>query len=98
MSIIVPLNYTRAWVDSKMYGRDPLVYCTIPLIDLQGYHTNTEDTGSSGYNLVCYITSRDGWVSLRGIYRWYICRRGPGKLYKNFCYTYLTKDQHPPSN
>ena len=25
------------------------------------------------------------------------CRRDPGKLYNNFCYTYLTKDQHPPS-
>ena len=33
------------------------------------YHTNTEDTGSLGYNLVCYITSRIGWVSLKGIYR-----------------------------
>ena len=24
---------------------------------MQGYHTNTEDTGSFGYNSVCYITS-----------------------------------------
>ena len=49
MSIIVPSNHTRngAWVNSKMSGRDPLVvYCTIPLIAMQGYHTNTEDTGS----------------------------------------------------
>ena len=62
MSIIVPPNHTRigAWVNSKMSGRNPLliVYCTIPLIAMQGYHTNTEDTGSSGYNSVCYITSR----------------------------------------
>ena len=36
-------------------------------------------------------------VSLKGIYR-YRCRRDPGKLYNNFCYTYLTKDQPPPSN
>ena len=28
----------------------------------------------------------------------YRCRRDPGKLSNNFCYTskYLTKDQHPP--
>ena len=48
MSIIVPSNHTRigAWVNTKVSGRDPLVYCTIPLITMQGYHTNTEDTGS----------------------------------------------------
>ena len=82
---------------------------------MQGYCTNTEYTGSLGYNLVCYITSRirwvfkeksepdvpgyggkkrlggikgctvfkeksehyitsrNGWVSLKGIFRWYIC-------------------------
>ena len=26
------------------------------------------------------------------------CRRDTGKLYKNYCYTYLAKYQHPPSN
>ena len=26
------------------------------------------------------------------------CVRDPGKLYDNFCYTYVTKDQHPPIN
>ena len=79
MSIIVPSNHTRigAWVNSKISERDPLVYCTIPLIAMQGYHTNTEDTGSLGYNSVCYITSRIGWVSMKGIYR-YRCRRDPG--------------------
>ena len=48
MSIIVPSNHTRigAWVKSKMSGRNPLVYCTIPLIAMQGYHTNTEDAAS----------------------------------------------------
>ena len=85
------------WVKSKMSGRNPLVYCRIPLIAMQGHHTNTEDTGSLGYNSVCYITSRIAWVSMRGIYR-YRYRRDPGKLYNNYCYTYLTKDQHPPSN
>ena len=24
-----------------------------------------------------YITSRNGWVSLKGNFRWYICRRDP---------------------
>ena len=28
----------------------------------------------------------------------YRCRRDPGKLSDNYCYTYLTKDQHAPSN
>ena len=56
MSMIIPPNHTRtgAWVSSKMSGRNPLfiVYCTIPLIAVQGYHTNKEDTGSLGYNSV----------------------------------------------
>ena len=81
MSIIKVLsNHTRigAWVNSKMWGRNPLVYCTISFIAMQGYRTNTEDTGSLGYNSVCYITSRIGWVSLKGIYR-YRCRRDPEK-------------------
>ena len=46
MSIIVPSNHTRirAWVNSKMWGRNLLiVYCTNPLIAMQGYHTNTEE-------------------------------------------------------
>ena len=68
MSIIVPSKHTRtgAWVNSKMSRRNPLVYRTIPLIAMQGHHTNTEDTGSLGYNSVCYITSRIGWGSLKG--------------------------------
>ena len=85
MSIIVPSNHTRieAWVNSKMQGRNPLVYCTISLIAVQGYRTKTKYSGSSGYNSVCYITSKIGWVSLKGIYR-YRCRRNPGKLYNTF--------------
>ena len=48
MSIIVPSNHTRigTWVNSKMLGTNPLVYCTIPLIAMHEYHTNTDDTGS----------------------------------------------------
>ena len=33
------------------------------------------------------ITSRIGWVSLKGIIYRYRCRRDPGNLYNNFCYT-----------
>ena len=29
-----------------------------------------------------YITPRNGWVSLKGIFRWYICRRDPS-TYQN---------------
>ena len=29
-----------------------------------------------------YITSRNGWVSLKAIFRWYICRRDPS-TYQN---------------
>ena len=36
-------------------------------------------------------------MSLKRIYR-YRCRRDPEKLYNNFCYKYLAKDQHPPSS
>ena len=48
MSIIVPSNHTRigAWVKSKMSGRNPLVYCTIPLIAMQGYHTTHKTRGA----------------------------------------------------
>ena len=48
MSIIVPSNDTRigAWVNSKMSGRNSQGYCTIPLIAMQGYNTNTETRGA----------------------------------------------------
>ena len=71
MSIIVPSNHTRigAWVNNKMSGRNPLVYCTIPLIAMLRYHTKTEDTGSLDYNSIRYITSRIGRVSMKGIYK-----------------------------
>ena len=55
-----------AWVNGKIEGRNPLVvYCTISLIVMQGYRTNTEYTRSWGYSSVYYITSRIGWVSLK---------------------------------
>ena len=64
-------NHTRTGtrVNSKISGRNPLVYCTIPLIAMQGYHTKTEDTGSLDYDSICYITSRIRWVSMKGIYK-----------------------------
>ena len=36
-------------------------------------------------------------MSLKGILR-YRCSRNPGKMHNTFCYTYLMKDQPPPSN
>ena len=80
MSVIVPSSYTGtgAWVNSKMYT------IKISLIVMQGYRTNTEYTGSLGYNSVCYITSRIRWVSLKKWIFMYRCRRNPGKLYKTF--------------
>ena len=106
MSIIVPSNHTRigAWVSSiKCRGeiRTSILYNTINChAKISHKHRRHGKLGLQllGCNLVCYITSRIGWVSLKRIYRWYRCRRDPGKLYNNFCYTYLTKDQHTPSN
>ena len=57
MSIIVSSNHTRigAWVNSKMWGRNPLlVYCTISLIAMQGYRTNTEEI-------------REAWVTTQSV-------------------------------
>ena len=34
---------------------------------------------------------------MEGIYK-YRCRRDPGKLSNNYCYTYLTKDQKAPAS
>ena len=52
MLIITMSNHTRigAWVTRKMYQVG--VYCTISLIAMHGYRTNTEYTGSLGYNSV----------------------------------------------
>ena len=67
----MPSNHARigAWVNSKMSGINPQVYCTIPLIVMQGYNTKTENTGSLDYNSICYIIFRIGWVSMKGIYK-----------------------------
>ena len=37
-------------------------------------------------------------MSMKGIFKYNRCRRGAGILSNNYCYTYLTKDEHPPSN
>ena len=62
----------------------------------EGISNKNRRHDSLDYNSICYIKSRIGWVSMKGIFK-YRCRRDPGKLSNNFCYTYLTKDQHPPS-
>ena len=72
MSIIVPSRHTGkgAWINSTMYTS---IYCTISLIVMQGYRTNTKYTGSLGYNSVCCITSRIRWVSLKEVFRYCCC-------------------------
>ena len=46
--------------------------------------TKSKDTISLNYNTLCYITSRNGWVSMKGIYK-YIdrCRRDTERLSNN---------------
>ena len=72
---IVPSDHARigAWVNSKMSGINSPLYCTITLkiIAMQGHQTKTktEDTISLDYNSTYYITSRIGWVSMKGIYK-----------------------------
>ena len=69
MSIIVPSNHTRigAWVSSKMSGRNPL---NSILYNSINSHARISHKHRKGYNPVCYITSRIGWVSMKGIYRY----------------------------
>ena len=62
--LFASLSHTHYWYEVGML-KVPAV--TIPLIAMQGYHTNTEDTGSLSYKSVCYITSRIGWVSMKRI-------------------------------
>ena len=77
MSIIVPSNNTRigARVTVRcLYYRgeihyNSILYNIIPLIVMQGYHTNTKDTTGLDYNSNCYITSRIGWVSMKIIFK-----------------------------
>ena len=99
MSIIVPSNHTRirTWVNSKMSEKSTSILYNSINRHTGINHTKTDKTGSLDYNSICYITSRIGWVSIKGIYK-HICRRDPGKLSINYWYTYLTKDQHPHSN
>ena len=69
---VVPLNHTQieAWVNSKISGRKPPLYCTVTLmIPMQGHQTKTEDTISLDYNSICYITSKIGWVSMKEVYK-----------------------------
>ena len=83
----MPSSQTKigAWVDSKMSGRNPPFYCTIiTLIAMQGH--KKKDTISLDYSSLCYIASRTGWVSMKGIFN-YGCRRDTGKLSNNHCYT-----------
>ena len=77
---------------------ETLVYCTISLIAMQGCRTDTEYTKSLGYSSVCYVTSRIGWVSLKGIFSYIDVDVILGNCTIPFVIRILTKDQPPPSN
>ena len=53
---------------------------------MQGYRTNTEDTESLGYNSLCYITSRIGWVSLK---RGFTCIEDVDVILENCTITFV---------
>ena len=75
--IIVPSNHTTiigAWVNSKLSGRER------PIVILYNYYyidrhartpnkTKTKNTISLNYNSLYYIASRNGWVSMKGVYK-----------------------------
>ena len=90
-SAIAPIQEQGLWVNSKMSRRNPPVYYRkIPLIAMQEYQTRTQDTISLDYNSICYITSRIGWVSMKGVYK-YRCRRDDtGKLSYPFFLSFLS--------
>ena len=71
MSIIVRSNHTRvgAWENSKMSGRSPLVVLYNSINRHAGISHKNRRQGSLDYNSICYIISRIGWVSMKGIYK-----------------------------
>ena len=100
MSIIVPSSHTRmgAWVNNKNVGEKSTINSILyNIINCHARisHTkkNKKNTGSLGYNSVCYLTSRIGWVSNKGDFR-YRCRIILGNCTEPF----VTKDQPPPCN
>ena len=62
-----------AWVNSKLSGRDLSLYLVLyKYIDRHARtpdKTKAKDTISLEYNSLCYIASRNGWVSMKGIYK-----------------------------
>ena len=78
--IIVPSNHTTitligACVNSKLPGRDLSLYLVLyNYIDRHARtpnKTKTKNTMSLNYNSLCCIASRNGWVSMKGIYKKY---------------------------
>ena len=78
MSIIVPSSHT-----GKCRGENPLTSILYSIINCHARISYKHRIHGKfmGYNSVRYITSRIGWVSLKGNFR-YRCRRNPEKLYK----------------
>ena len=71
MSIIVPSNHTRigTWVNSKMSGRNPLLYCRIPFTAMTRVSHKHRRHGELGLllSLLHYIYHRIGWMSMKGV-------------------------------
>ena len=46
ISVIEPYKKIRAWVNNKMSGRNPPLYCTNTMIVMQGHQTTLTDRRS----------------------------------------------------
>ena len=72
--MIMPSNHTTigAWVNSKMSGRNPpfvILYILINHYAGTPKHNNYKRHDKLGYNPICYIESRIGWVSMKEVYK-----------------------------
>ena len=68
----MPSKHTKigAWVNSKMSGKPTVIlYNYIDRHAGTPNKTKTNDTISLDYSSLCYIASRIGWVSMKGIYK-----------------------------
>ena len=66
----MPSNHTTvgAWVNSKLSGRNPPLYCTFQIDHHAGApkHDSHKRNYKLGYISICYIGFRIGWVSKEG--------------------------------
>ena len=72
MSIMVPSNHTRigAWVNSKIVGEKSTSILYNSINRHAGISHENRRHGKLGlHNSICYVASRIGWVSMKGIYK-----------------------------